>query len=58
MRANSLFFQTQIDQCTAMAASAGLANQRDMFLRSLAAWQALADKDAATEVERLKRRAV
>ncbi|MEI6484783.1 MAG: hypothetical protein WCO11_00795 [Sphingomonadales bacterium] len=58
MRANSLFYQCQIDQCAANAAAAGLSNQRDMFLRAQAAWQGLADKEAAAESERLKRRVV
>jgi hypothetical protein len=32
-----------------------LANQRAMHLRAQAAWQALADKDAAAQIERDKR---
>lgn len=55
MRATSLFYQTQISHCAEMASTAGLANQREMFLRAQAAWQLLADKEAAAAIERAKR---
>lgn len=55
MRVTSEFFQSQIDIAGGMAANAPLANQRAMHLRAQAAWQALADRDAAAQVERAKR---
>lgn len=54
MRANSLFYATQIGLCTQRAAEAGLANQRDMHLRARAAWQTLADREAAAEADRAR----
>jgi hypothetical protein len=55
MRVTSEFFQSQIDIAGGLAANAPLANQRAMHLRAQAAWQALADKDAAAQIERDKR---
>lgn len=55
MRATSLFYATQIDQCARAAADAVLDNQRTMFLRAQAAWQILADKENSTQSERDKR---
>lgn len=55
MRATSLFYATQIDQCARAAADAVLDNQRVMFLRAQAAWQLLADKETSTQSERDKR---
>ncbi len=55
MRATSLFYATQIEQCGRNAADAVLDNQRGMFLRAQAAWQTLADKEAAAQTERDKR---
>lgn len=55
MRATSLFYSTQIEQCGRNAADAVLDNQRDMFLRAQAAWQLLADKETAAQTERDKR---
>jgi hypothetical protein len=55
MRATSQFFETQIGLCARQAADAVLGNQRDMFLRAQAAWQALADKESLAQVERDKR---
>jgi hypothetical protein len=57
MRATSQFFDDQITLCARRAADAALSNQRDMFLRAGAAWQALADKERATQAEREKRNA-
>jgi hypothetical protein len=55
MRATSQFFDQQISLCARRAADSALANQRDMFLRAGAAWQALADREMATQAEREKR---
>lgn len=55
MRGTVEFFQTQIDHFTGMAAGSVLPNQRDMFLRAQAAWQALADKEVLAVAERAKR---
>lgn len=55
MRATSLFYSTQIEQCARNAADAVLDNQRVMFLRAQAAWQMLADKEIAAQAERDKR---
>lgn len=55
MRATSDFFETQIGMCARQAAEAVLTNQRDMFLRAQAAWQALADKEQLAQAERGKR---
>ncbi|WP_164156255.1 hypothetical protein [Sandarakinorhabdus rubra] len=55
MRATSEFLETQILSCARMAADAGLSNQRAMFLRAQAAWQALADKESVVQAERIKR---
>lgn len=55
MRTPSGFYQTQISLCARMAAEAGLANQRDMFLRSQAAWQELADSEARAQADKLQR---
>lgn len=55
MRATSLFYATQIEQCARNAADAALDNQRVMFLRAQAAWQTLADKETAAQTERDKR---
>jgi uncharacterized protein YllA (UPF0747 family) len=55
MRASSLFYAAQIEDCARSAAAAGLENQRAMFLRAQAAWQLLADREAAAQTERDKR---
>jgi hypothetical protein len=55
MRGSNEFYETQIANCARMAADAGLSNQRATHLRAQAAWQALADKEAAAQAERDKR---
>ena len=55
MRGSIEFFQTQIDHFIGMAAASALPNQREMFLRAQAAWQALADKEVLAQAERTKR---
>ncbi|WP_353228474.1 hypothetical protein [Novosphingobium sp.] len=45
MTASSQFYLAQAAICTKSAQNASLANQRDMYLRAGAAWQALADRE-------------
>ena len=55
MRGTVEFFQTQIDHFVGMAAASALPNQRAMYVRAQAAWQALADKEVLAQSERTKR---
>jgi len=55
MRATADFYQQQIGQCGRQAEAAGLSNQRAMYLRAQAAWQKLANAEAAAQAERARR---
>jgi hypothetical protein len=58
MRATSQYLDAQASHFARKAADAVLANQREMFLRAGAAWQALADQERATKAERDRRNGV
>lgn len=49
MSRESSFYLQQVAQCARDAEAAVLPNQREMFLRSQSAWQALADRRLLTE---------
>jgi hypothetical protein len=57
MRATADFYEQQIGLCGRQAEAAGLSNQRDMYLRAQAAWQKLANAEAAAQAERARRAA-
>ena len=44
------FYLRQVALSAKAASDSGLANQRDKYLRSQAAWQALADRDPLARV--------
>ena len=53
----TVFYRQQAENCAKSAANAALDNQREIFLRSERAWQALAERTAVTSAERLLREA-
>ncbi len=55
MTASSQFYLAQAANCTKSAQNAILANQRDMYLRAGAAWQALADREQDVTAAREQR---
>lgn len=55
MSATGAFYQSQADLAGREADAAGLPQQREIFLRSQRAWQALADRIALTEIARKER---
>ncbi|OSZ72455.1 hypothetical protein CAP39_03720 [Sphingomonas sp. IBVSS1] len=57
MRPTADFYEQQIGLCGRQAEAAGLSNQRAMYLRAQAAWQKLANTEAASQAERAKRQA-
>ena len=54
MSSNSEFFLARAAECARDAAAADLANVRERFLRSEAAWLGMAEKHQATEAAREK----
>lgn len=52
MATESSFYLDQVENCERKAEASTLPNQRDMHLRSKAAWQALADRRLLTETNR------
>ena len=54
MSTNSEFFLARAAECARDAAAADLANVRERFLRSEAAWLGMAEKHQATEAAREK----
>jgi hypothetical protein len=57
MSVSSQFYLDQADLCGRKALDAALSNQREIYLRSQAAWQAMADRTIRTDAERAKREA-
>ncbi len=55
MSATSQFYLEQAAKCARSADDAVLDNQREVFRRSAAAWQAMADRAIRTDTERAKR---
>lgn len=52
MSVSSQFYLEQAARCVRSASDAALANQREIFERSAAAWQAMADRAIRTDNER------
>jgi hypothetical protein len=51
------FYLAQANACEAAAKACGLTNQREMYIRSRDAWQALADREAMVAEARRRREA-
>jgi hypothetical protein len=55
MSVSSQFYLEQAAKCARSASDAALDNQRETFLRSQEAWQAMADRAIRVDAERAKR---
>lgn len=55
MSASTQFYLDQAAQCAKSAAAAALPNQRDIYRKAEAAWQAMADRALRTSAERDRR---
>lgn len=57
MSVSTEFYLRQVAVCAKAASETPLANQRDIYLRAEAAWQALADREVRTKTAREQREA-
>ncbi len=55
MSVSANFYLTQVESCAKSARDAKLDNERDRYLRSQDAWQALADKEIRVRAARAER---